>query len=76
MYNCDTILLQTWDTSTREAPMRLLPNRGRDDSRAEIAEQARRIGKTLVQYTCSNTRVVSNPDLYIAVHGKAIGSRR
>ncbi|BCS19524.1 uncharacterized protein APUU_12352S [Aspergillus puulaauensis] len=52
------------DTNTREASMHF-PNKDLDDSRTEIADQARRIGKTLVQYARSHTGAVSNPDLYL-----------
>ncbi|OJI95793.1 hypothetical protein ASPVEDRAFT_35115 [Aspergillus versicolor CBS 583.65] len=52
------------DTNTREASMRF-PNEDLDDSRTEIADQARGIGKTLVQYARSHTGAVVNPDLYL-----------
>lgn len=52
------------DTNTREASMHF-SNQDLDDSRTEVADQARRIGKTLVQYARSHTGVVSNPDLYL-----------
>lgn len=52
------------DTKTREASMRF-PNEDLDDSRTEIADQAQRIGKTLVQYARSHTGAVINPDLYL-----------
>lgn len=52
------------DTSTREASMHF-SNPDLDDSRTEIADQARRIGRTLAQYARSHTGAVSSPDLYL-----------
>ncbi|GIJ86350.1 hypothetical protein Asppvi_005238 [Aspergillus pseudoviridinutans] len=52
------------DTNTREATLRF-PDANLDDSREEIAEQAKRIGRTLVQYARNHTDGPVNPDLYL-----------
>ncbi|KAF4161202.1 hypothetical protein CNMCM6936_003589 [Aspergillus lentulus] len=52
------------DTNTREATLHF-PDINLDDSRQEIAEQARRIGRTLVQYARDYTGGPFNPDLYL-----------
>ncbi|KAL5366533.1 hypothetical protein BJX96DRAFT_38120 [Aspergillus floccosus] len=52
------------DTNTREATLRF-PDTDLDDSRREMAEQARRIGRTLVQYARNHTGGPFNPDLYL-----------
>ncbi|RHZ56430.1 uncharacterized protein CDV56_108164 [Aspergillus thermomutatus] len=52
------------DTNTREATLHF-PDTDLDDSRQEIAEQARRIGRTLVQYARNHTGGPFNPDLYL-----------
>ncbi|KAM0111240.1 hypothetical protein ACP6JB_002797, partial [Aspergillus fumigatus] len=50
------------DINTREATLRF-PDTDLDASRQEIAEQARRIGQTLVQYARNHTGGPFNPDL-------------
>lgn len=57
-------LANNLNTNTREASLRF-PDNGLDDSRSEIAEQARRIGKTLVQYARSHEGGPFDPDLYL-----------
>lgn len=52
------------DTNTREATLRFTDTE-LDDSRREMAEQARRIGRTLVQYARNHTGGPFNPDLYL-----------
>ncbi|OJJ78547.1 uncharacterized protein ASPGLDRAFT_160586 [Aspergillus glaucus CBS 516.65] len=52
------------DTNTREASMRF-PSLDFDESRKEVAEQARQIGRTLVQYARNHTGGPFNPDLYL-----------
>ncbi|GIJ99677.1 hypothetical protein Aspvir_003678 [Aspergillus viridinutans] len=52
------------DTNTREATLRF-PDTHLDDSRQEIAEQATRIGRTLVQYARNHTDGPFNSDLYL-----------
>lgn len=52
------------DTSTREATLRF-PDTDIDDSRQEIAEQARSIGRTLVQYARNYTGGPFDADLYL-----------
>ncbi|EAW09026.1 uncharacterized protein ACLA_077730 [Aspergillus clavatus NRRL 1] len=57
-------LASNLDISTREATLRF-PATDLDDSRREIAEQAKRIGRTLVQYARSHTGGPFNPNLYL-----------
>ena len=57
-------LASNLNTTTREASLRL-PQSGLDESRREIADQAQRIGKTLVQYARSYEGGPFNPDLYL-----------
>ncbi|KAA8652886.1 uncharacterized protein ATNIH1004_001795 [Aspergillus tanneri] len=57
-------LVANLDSNAREATLRL-PDTDLDDSRQEIAEQARRIGRTLVQYARNQTGGPFNPDLYL-----------
>ncbi|KAF7174209.1 hypothetical protein CNMCM5623_006694 [Aspergillus felis] len=52
------------DINTREATLRF-PKTDLDDSRQEIAEQAIRIGRTLIQYARNYTGGPFNPDLYL-----------
>lgn len=50
--------------STRESTLSL-PSNLSDDSRKEMAEQAKQIGKTLVQYAADATKTKPNPSLAI-----------
>ncbi|KAI2793096.1 hypothetical protein POX_b03144 [Penicillium oxalicum] len=52
------------DITTREATLRL-PDSGLDDSKREIADQARCIGQTLVGYARNHTGGSFDPDLYL-----------
>ncbi|KAE8148718.1 hypothetical protein BDV25DRAFT_130994 [Aspergillus avenaceus] len=52
------------DINTREATLRF-PDIEIDDSRKEMAEQAKRIGQTLVQYARDHSDGQFDPDLYL-----------
>ena len=52
------------DITTREATLRL-PESVLDDSKREIADQARCIGRTLVEYARNHTGGSFDPDLYL-----------